>query len=111
MVAEAEKYKEEDDKAKARVEARNSLESFSFQVKQTLDDEKLKDKFSEEEKETLTTKADEMIIKSSNNNFEYTILRPSNIIGPSMTNQTQENVENTFSNIIKPTPMNNVKPT
>ena len=29
-----------------------------------------------------------MIIKSSNNNFEYTILRPSNIIGPSMTNQS-----------------------
>jgi L1 cell adhesion molecule like protein len=61
MVADAEKYKEEDEKAKARIEAKNSLETFTFQVKQSLEDEKLKDKFSEEEKETLTSKADEMI--------------------------------------------------
>ena len=40
------------------------------------------------EYEITKTKSDEMIIKSSNNNFEYTILRPSNIIGPSMTNQS-----------------------
>ena len=40
------------------------------------------------EYERTKTKSDEMIIKSSNNNFEYTILRPSNIIGPSMTNQS-----------------------
>lgn len=61
MVAEAEKYKEDDEKAKAKVEARNNLETYSFQVKQTLEDEKLKDKFSEEDKSTLSSKADEMI--------------------------------------------------
>lgn len=40
------------------------------------------------EYERTKTKSDEMLIESSNNNFEYTILRPSNVIGPSMTNQS-----------------------
>ena len=37
--------------------------------------------------EKTKTKSDEMIIKLSKN-FNYTILRPSNVIGPSMTNQS-----------------------
>ena len=40
------------------------------------------------EYEKTKTKADEMVMKSSANNFSYTILRPSNVIGPSMTNQS-----------------------
>ena len=40
------------------------------------------------EYEITKTKSDEMVIETSNNNFEYTILRPSNVIGPSMTNQS-----------------------
>ena len=39
------------------------------------------------EYEKTKTKSDELIIKSSVNNFSYTILRPSNVIGASMTNQ------------------------
>merc|ERR1712151_18850 len=34
MVADAEKYKEEDTKQKARIESKNGLESYSFQMKQ-----------------------------------------------------------------------------
>jgi nucleoside-diphosphate-sugar epimerase len=40
------------------------------------------------EYEKTKTKSDEMVIKSSVNSFSYTILRPSNVIGPSMTNQS-----------------------
>lgn len=40
------------------------------------------------EYEITKTKSDEMVIESSDNNFQYTILRPSNVIGPSMTNQS-----------------------
>ena len=61
MVDEAEKFKDEDQKARDKVEARNSLESYAYQVKNTLSDEKLKDKFSEDEKSTVETKADETI--------------------------------------------------
>ena len=43
MVAEAEKFKEQDDALKARVEARNQLESYLFGVRNTmLSDEKMK---------------------------------------------------------------------
>ena len=40
------------------------------------------------EYEKTKTKSDEMVMKSADNNFSYTILRPSNVIGPSMTNQS-----------------------
>lgn len=50
MVNEAEKYKEADNKIKKNVDAKNSFENYCFQMKNTLNDEKLKDKFSEEDK-------------------------------------------------------------
>ena len=67
MVAEAEKFKEEDKKAREKVDARNSLESYAYQVKNSLTDEKLKDKFIEEDKTTVNEKADEVITWLDNN--------------------------------------------
>merc|ERR1712133_19205 len=49
MVNDAEKYKAEDDKQKERISAKNGLESYCFNMKSTLDDEKLKDKITEAE--------------------------------------------------------------
>ena len=46
MVADAEKYKADDEKQKDRVSAKNALESYAFNMKQTIEDEKLKDKIS-----------------------------------------------------------------
>ena len=68
MVSEAEKYKEEDKLAREKVDARNSLESYAYQVKNTLSDEKLKDKFSEADKTTISEKADEIISWLDDNN-------------------------------------------
>ena len=42
MVNEAEKYAEEDEVAKGKIGAKNSFESYIFNVKNTLEDEKLK---------------------------------------------------------------------
>ena len=53
MVNDAEKYKGEDEKIKKRVEAKNGFENYCFQMKNTLTDEKLKDKFSDEDKKTI----------------------------------------------------------
>ena len=50
MVNEAEKYKGEDEKIKRKVEAKNGFENYCFQMKNTLTDEKLKDKFTDEDK-------------------------------------------------------------
>jgi L1 cell adhesion molecule like protein len=67
LVKEAEKFKDEDNKVKERIEAKNSLEQYCYQVKQTIKEEKLKDKFSEEDKKTIETKADD-VLKWSNDN-------------------------------------------
>merc|ERR1711933_503398 len=61
MVSEAEKYKGEDDKQKERVDAKNGLESYIFNMKTTLDDDKVKDKISEDDKTAINAKCDEAI--------------------------------------------------
>jgi len=61
MVNDAEKFKAEDDKQKDRVSAKNELESYCFNMKTTLDDEKIKDKISEDDMKTITDKCDEAI--------------------------------------------------
>merc|ERR1712080_128128 len=61
MVNDAETFKAEDEKQKDRISAKNNLESYCFNMKSTLDDEKLKDKISDSDKETITKKCDEII--------------------------------------------------
>jgi molecular chaperone DnaK (HSP70) len=43
MIAEAEKYKEEDDKNASRIEAKSKLENYCYSVKNSMEDEKLKE--------------------------------------------------------------------
>jgi heat shock protein 5 len=54
MVAEAEKYAEEDKATRERIEARNGLENYAFSLKNQVNDEEgLGGKIDEEEKETI----------------------------------------------------------
>merc|ERR1719392_673008 len=53
MVNDAEKFKAEDELIKAKVEAKNGFENYCFQMKNTLNEEKLKDAFTEDEKKTV----------------------------------------------------------
>merc|ERR1719188_1936919 len=55
MVEEAEKYKAEDDAHKQKIEAKNGLENYCYSMKNTMDDEKIKDKFDAGDKEKLET--------------------------------------------------------
>ena len=61
MVSEAEKYKEEDDRVKERVDARNGLESYTYSVQGSLDEEKLKSVATEEELKTVGDKVEEVL--------------------------------------------------
>ena len=61
MVQEAEKYKAEDEAVKDRVAAKNGLEGYAYQMKSTVEDEKMKDKISEEDKKTITDKCKETL--------------------------------------------------
>ena len=53
MVAEAEKYKAEDEKEKLRIEARNRLENYAFQTKSSIEQKDIKEKLSEEDLKKL----------------------------------------------------------
>ena len=61
MVSDAEKFKAEDDKQKDRISAKNGLESYCFNMKTTLDDDKVKDKISEDDKKAINGKCDEAL--------------------------------------------------
>lgn len=61
MVQEAEKFKAQDEAQKNKVQAKNTLESYAFNMKQTAEDDKVKDKISEEDKKTILEKCNEVI--------------------------------------------------
>ncbi len=67
MVADAEKYKAEDDHQKERISAKNGLEGYCFNLKSTMEDEKLKDKLNESDRQTILTKCSETISWLDNN--------------------------------------------
>lgn len=60
MVNEAEKYKSEDEAIRKKVEAKNGLENYIYSVKNTLKDEKFKDKFTEEERKSVESKTSDL---------------------------------------------------
>lgn len=61
MVRDAEKYKNEDESQRDRVSSKNALESYAFNMKSTVEDEKLKDKISEDDKKSILDKCTEVI--------------------------------------------------
>ena len=61
MVQEADLFKAEDEVQRDKVTAKNSLESLAFNMKSTVDDEKLQDKLSPEDKKTIVDKCNEII--------------------------------------------------
>jgi len=67
MVADAEKYAADDKKQADRVAAKNGLESYAYQLKNSVDEEGVKDKLSPEDKKTIQDKASEVISWLDNN--------------------------------------------
>uniref|UniRef100_A0A8C9VCM8 Heat shock protein family A (Hsp70) member 8 n=1 Tax=Scleropages formosus TaxID=113540 RepID=A0A8C9VCM8_SCLFO len=61
MVQDAEKYKAEDDVQREKVSSKNSLESYAFNMKSTVEDEKLQGKISDEDKKKILEKCNEVI--------------------------------------------------
>ncbi|XP_016120558.1 heat shock 70 kDa protein-like, partial [Sinocyclocheilus grahami] len=53
MVQEADQYRAEDEVQKEKVTAKNTLESLAFNMTSTVEDDKLKDKISAEDKKTI----------------------------------------------------------
>ncbi|OQR81475.1 heat shock 70 kDa protein [Thraustotheca clavata] len=61
MVQEAEKYKSEDEANKLRIEAKNGLENYAYNLRNTLNDEKLQGKIDESDKKVIDDKVTDII--------------------------------------------------
>ncbi|XP_062401780.1 heat shock 70 kDa protein-like [Sardina pilchardus] len=67
MVQDAEKYKAEDDAQREKVAAKNSLESYAFNMKSSVEDDNMKGKISEEDKKTVVEKCNQAVSWLENN--------------------------------------------
>jgi len=91
MVAEAEKYKDDDEKQKERIAAKNALESYAFNLKQALDEPNLKDKLGEEDRKKVQDTVQEMLAWLDANQladkeeFEHKQKELQDVCGPIMT--------------------------
>ena len=85
--ADAEKFKAEDEKKKKEIEELNHLDTYAFSVKNTLENEQFKDKFTEEQKNEIKPLLEEFEEKLKTRNLDE--IRPA-----------KENLEKVFQPII-----------
>jgi L1 cell adhesion molecule like protein len=91
MLSDAEKYKKEDDAQRERISAKNSLESYCFNMKSSLDDEKISSKLSADDKTKIndnvesTLKWMESNHLASKDEFEHKLKEIEQICSPIMT--------------------------
>jgi len=67
MVSDAEKYREEDEKVAQKITARNGLESYAYNLRNTLQDEKISSKLDPEDKKKLEDAIQESVTWLDNN--------------------------------------------
>lgn len=97
LVKEAEKYKLDDEKAKKKIESKNQLENYTYTLKNTIKDEKIISKLSEEDKNTMEKAIDDMMKWMDNNQTaesdEYDHKREEleKVCNPIMTKMYQQN--------------------
>lgn len=60
LIKEADKYKDQDDLIRKKIEAKNGLESYMVNIKHSLNDDKLKDKIPADDKEAILKKITEV---------------------------------------------------
>ncbi|GAB0096244.1 Heat shock 70 kDa protein cognate 2 [Sergentomyia squamirostris] len=61
MVNDAERFRSEDEKQKEKITAKNALESYCFHMKNTIEDQNVRDKMSDSDRETILNKCNETI--------------------------------------------------
>merc|ERR1712227_438332 len=75
MVADAETFKAEDELVAKKIEAKNGFENYCFQMKNTLNEEKLKAEFTDEEKKNIEeTAAEGLQWLEGNNDAEADVI-------------------------------------
>ena len=105
MVKEAEQHRVEDEKQRERVNARNSLEGYAFQMKSSIDEPSIKDKLTDTDRQTVLNKCSEILSwidgnqMATKDEFEYQKKELENVCQPIMTklHQGASGRENTSS--------------
>jgi len=69
MVKEADRFKDEDEKVKKRVEAKNALENYCYHVRTSLNDEKIRDKLGDQKENIERILADTLKWIESGHDF------------------------------------------
>ncbi|XP_034176742.1 heat shock 70 kDa protein cognate 4-like [Osmia lignaria lignaria] len=91
MIREAERYQTEDQSQKDKVAAKNNLESYCFNMKNAVEDEKIKDKIAEGDRKRIADKCNEIIkwldnnVSASKEEFEGKLKDVEKICKPIMT--------------------------
>merc|ERR1712050_556788 len=67
MVADAEKFAADDKKQAERISSKNGLESYAYQLKNSLEEQQISEKISPEDKKAIQDKASEIINWLDNN--------------------------------------------
>ncbi|KAF7697879.1 hypothetical protein HF521_004389 [Silurus meridionalis] len=91
MVQEADQYKAEDDLQREKIAAKNSLESYAFNMKNSVEDENMKAKISEEDKKKVIERCNKAISWLENNQlaekeeFEHELKELEKVCNPIIT--------------------------
>nr|CDS28181.2 heat shock protein 71 kDa protein [Hymenolepis microstoma] len=96
MVNDAEKFRQEDEKQRDRVAAKNGLESYAFSMKSTVEDEKVKEKIGESDRKMVVEKCEEVLKWLDSNQtaekdeFEHKQKELESVCNPIITKMYQE---------------------
>jgi len=94
MTEEAEKYKEEDERMREKIEAKNKYENYIYQMKSTIEDEGLKTKLGENYnniKERLNKAEETLLVEDvSKDEYEMAMKELEGFINPIMNNIVKE---------------------
>jgi len=91
MVREAEQHRAEDEQHRSRIDARNSLEAYAFQMKSSIDEPSIKDKLTDTDRQTVLNKCSEVLSWIDGNQtatkeeFDYQEKELENVCQPVMT--------------------------
>ncbi|XP_062874518.1 heat shock cognate 70-kd protein, tandem duplicate 3 [Trichomycterus rosablanca] len=91
MVQEADKYKAEDDQQREKIAAKNSLESYAYNMNNSVEDDNMKGKISEDDKKKVTEKCSQAISWLENNQladkeeFEHQLKKLEKVCNPIIT--------------------------
>ena len=93
LAEEAEKFKDEYSEVKKRIEAKDTCEQYCYQIRKTLNDEKLKDKFTEEDKKAIEAKVNEVLkwMNPSKEEYDAKITEVEAVFNPIMYKIYQKN--------------------